>query len=91
MYSCIHVISFKVGGVNSNDTFFLGIHGHTGCSMFDIVGHTYVGGNCTENRSFDALVVTQDASALSLGEHSYGSCTPAGYTGNNCLRNVTLP
>ena len=66
----------------SASTHFLGVLGSSGCALFDIVAHKYVGGNCSEPRNFAEVDATEGAQELALGHYSYGSCTPGGYTGN---------
>ena len=42
-------------------TAFIGLMGSDGCAMFDVVGHTYIGGNCTEPRNFAEVDFTEGA------------------------------
>jgi len=62
------------------ETVYLGLLGNLGCSLFDVVAHTYVGGNCTEPRSFASEDATENAVELQLEHFTYSSCTPGGFT-----------
>ena len=65
---------------SSAEDIFVGLRGATGCSMFDVTAHTYIGGNCTESRNFAEVDVTEGATELELEHFTYGSCTTGSST-----------
>ena len=48
--------------------------------MFDVVAHAYVGGNCTEPKSYSEVDVTHGAVEMQIEHYTYGSCSPGGFT-----------
>jgi hypothetical protein len=62
------------------ETVYLGLLGSEGCALFDVVAHTYIGGNCTELRSFESKDETEGSLEMELEHFTYSSCSPGGFT-----------
>jgi hypothetical protein len=71
-----------IGGKDGKapETAFVGVLGNNGCSLLDVVAHTYIGGNCTETRSFAEVDDTEGALEMELEHYTHASCSPGGYT-----------
>jgi hypothetical protein len=62
------------------ETAYIGLLGGQECALFDVVAHSYVGGNCTETRNFAIDDPVEGAMELQLEHFTYSSCTPGGFT-----------
>jgi hypothetical protein len=59
---------------------YIGLLGSEGCPTFEILAHTYSGGNCSEVRNFAEVDPTQSSIELDFEHFTHGSCSPGGYT-----------
>lgn len=63
-----------------SETVYVGVVGSQGCSILDVVAHTYTGGNCTEPRNFAEVNPTSGAEEMTLEHYTHSSCTAGGFT-----------
>ena len=59
---------------------YIGLLGSEGCPTFEVLAHTYTGGNCSEVRNFAEADTTHAATELDFEHFTHGSCSPGGYT-----------
>jgi hypothetical protein len=80
--SVIFRVFLKVGNNDGKvpETIYIGLLGSKGCPSFDVVAHTYTGGNCTELLNYAEADATLHATEMELEHYTHGSCSPGGYT-----------
>ena len=78
----IVLLDFIVGSSHGEipETMYIGLLGSEGCPTFEVLAHTYTGGNCSEVRNFAEADTTHAATELDFEHFTHGSCSPGGYT-----------